>query len=120
MKTTVVVSDVRYNVHCVACGAVWQPQSNSPLWWQAKRRAEKGFLDALHVDAEKCGCVTPRARSEAPFRVFGFDDMCRDFDVPFATFTAAVKGFIDANRYGCTVFIGGVSKKVERKLALMF
>src|SRR3984957_17649397 len=114
MVQTAAVPDVRYNVHCVACDAVCQPPPKSPLWWQAKQRVEHAFLDAWHVCGEKCGCVKQRVRPEAPFRVFGYDDMCRDFDIPFATFTAAVKEFMDANRYGCIVFIEGVSENVRQ------
>lgn len=112
--------EVRYNVHCVDCGSVWQPLFKSPLWWQAHQRAEKGYLDALHVSGEKCGCKKPVREPNAPFRVFGYDFECRDYDVPFHSFVAAAKAFISANRSGDTVFIHGVSDKVQQELAMMF
>ncbi len=113
-------NEVRYNIHCISCGSVWQPKVKSPLWWQAHQRATKhGYLDALHVSGEKCGCVKVVREPNAPFRVFGFDFDCREYDVPFQTFVGAVKAFMSANRSGDTVFIHGVSNNVEQKIAWM-
>ena len=113
-------NEVRYNVHCVSCGSVWQPLPKSPLWWAAKQRETKGYLDALHVSGEKCGCVKKVKEPNAPFRVFGYDFDCRDYDVPFTTFVKAVKAFMSANRSGDVVFISGVSKSVEERLKYSF
>src|SRR5581483_1293270 len=104
-----------YNVHCIACNTVWQPGVRSSLWWQAKRRSEKGKTDALHVSGEECGCVKKRHDPNAPFRVFGFNDMCEDFDIPFYSFTAAVRKYRELKRWS-DVFIEGVSPKVEAVL----
>jgi hypothetical protein len=109
--------EVRYNVHCVDCGQVFQPLAKSPLWWQAKQRAEKGYLDALHISGEKCGCEKTRVKPNALFRVFGYNDMCEDFDIPCRTFVEAVRKFISINKEGMnTVFIDGVSNTVQQKL----
>ncbi|MCX6703154.1 MAG: hypothetical protein NTV02_00485 [Candidatus Zambryskibacteria bacterium] len=112
--------EVRYNVHCMECGSVWQPLAKSPLWWAAKQRAEKGFLDALHVSGKKCGCVKEERQPNAPFRVFGYDFDCRDFNIPFTTFMGPVKAFIEANKSGDVVFIQGVSSSVEQRLKMIF
>lgn len=48
---------ITYNVVCRHCGNVFSPAEDTPLWQEAKRRAEKGFLDALHVEGEECGCI---------------------------------------------------------------
>ena len=107
-----------YNVECLDCGAVFNPAPQTPLWYQADQRAKKGFLDCVRVSGEKCGCVKKQSQPNAPFRVFGYDDMCKDFDVGFETFTAAVKKFIELNRVGMyTVFISGVSESVQSKLS---
>lgn len=110
----------RYNVFCERCDSVWQPTLKSPLWWQAKRLADTGRLDALCVSPQQCGCVQsrPQNKPEAPFRVFGFNAFCEDFDFACGTFTEAVKKFLDLNQIGClnTVFIDGVSDRVVHRL----
>jgi hypothetical protein len=105
-----------YNVECMACGSVFTPTVQSTLWWKAKKRAER-YLDALHVTGEECGCVKKRRDPDAPFRVFGYDGFCQDFDIPFGTFTAAVKKFAELTRSGeFVVFIDGISEAVRRKI----
>lgn len=110
-------TEERFNVVCIGCHSVWTPSARSRLWWKAKKRADQGYLDALPVTGEECGCVKEKREPDAPYRVFGFDDMCVEFDMPFTAFTDAVKEYLDASRGLCTVFIQGVSPKVEAQLA---
>lgn len=112
--------DTAYVAHCTRCGAIFTPPPGSSLWWQAKQRAEKGYLDALPVSGEQCGCVRKPLRPEALFRVFGFDYVCTDFDIPCDTFVQAVKIFMELNKSGVnTLYISGVSRVVEEKLTYM-
>lgn len=108
--------EVRYNVACFSCGAVFQPLPRTPLWWQAKQRAEKGFLDAVHISGEECGCEKKVRHPNAPFRVTGYDGMCEDYDVPFNNFISAVKYYKEAVEAGDVVFIIGVSKAVQDRI----
>lgn len=108
-----------YNVECIACGGVSVALPGKPLWWKAKKHAEK-FLDALRVSGETCGCVKPARNPGALFRVLGFNELCEDFDVPCETFTGAVQKFLSISREGMnTVFIKGVSSRVEDRLRMM-
>ncbi len=111
-----VTEEIRYNVVCIDCGQVFTPVVRSSLWWRAKKRDEQGYLDALPVTGEECGCIKQPAHSEAHFRVFGYDDMCMDFDIPCNTFAIAVQKYRQLDRAGCVVFINGVSDAVEDKL----
>jgi hypothetical protein len=108
----------RYNVFCQQCGSVWQPALKSPLWWQAKQLADTGRLDALCVSPQKCGCVEgrPQRNPKAPFRVFGYDGFCEDFDILCTTFVQAAKRFLNSSRGGDIVHISGVSKRVQDRL----
>lgn len=109
----------RYNVFCQRCGSVWQPELKSPLWWQAKRLADTGRLDALCVSPQKCGCVQSRQQDnpKAPFRVLGYNGFCEDFDIPFQTFTDAVRNYIELNRTNAFVLcIKGVSGRIQDRL----
>ncbi len=107
-------TDLRFNVACRACSYVWTPAARSPLWWRAKKWNDQGKLDAIHVSGEDCGCIEQKQQCKpgAPYRVFGFDDECREFDIPFTSFTDAVKEYRSASRSMCTVFISGVSPAV--------
>ena len=123
-----------YNVVCINCDSVFfiqlhfrscisylnfQPLPKSSLWWQAKKYAEL-YLDALPISGEECGCLKKVREPNAPYCVFGFDDMCRDFDAPFTSFTKAVGMYLRLAREGMNiVFINGVSPSVEEKLHLI-
>lgn len=108
----------RYNVECLDCGQVFSPVQQSPLWWRVHQRATKGYFDCLRVSGEKCGCVREQTQPDSPFRVFGYDDMCRDFSRGFTSFTEAVKEFRELHKEGMyVVFISGVSKAVQSRLA---
>ena len=109
-------TEVLYNVECMNCGAVWQPQVRTPLWWRAKKRDEAGKLDAAGATGEECGCVKPICEPNAPFRVFGYDMMCVDFDFPFYGIIDALKAFKKLHEDGDIVFISGVSDAVVEKL----
>lgn len=110
-----------YNVYCMGCGAVFQPEPQSPLWWVAKQRDIKGFLDAASISGEKHGCFTARKviKPNAPFRVFGYDVFCEDFDFPLNTFVEAVKAFkkVKGDDPLTNVFISGISPVVERAIS---
>jgi hypothetical protein len=114
------VKEALYNVECVDCGAVWQPLFKSSLWWQAKQREEKGFLDALRVSGRKCGCVKTPIQANAPFRVFGYDMECIEFDMPFFKLSEALKAFIEIKKTPDIVFITGISKAVQERLDRIF
>ena len=105
-----------YNVYCMACGQVFTPPAGSSLWWRAKKAADKGRLDAISVNGEECGCIKPRHHPDAPFRVFGYDGMCEDFDFACYSFVEAVRACIKMNKEGCIVFITGVSDVVSDRL----
>ena len=106
-----------YNVYCIDCGSVFTPAFKSPLWWQAKQKAEKGYLDALCVSGGKCGCCAKKQHEpNAPFRVFGYTMDCENFDYARHTFVGAIRKFLELNCCCNTVFIKGVSASVERKL----
>lgn len=110
-------NETRYNVFCMHCERVFQPLVRSSLWWQAKQRADAGFLDALCISKDKCGCVVGEVCPDAPYRVFGYDDLCDDFDIPFDTLVPALREFRELNRTGMnTVFIKGVSPAVLDRL----
>lgn len=106
-----------YNVQCIVCSSVWSPLPKSPLWWAAKKRDEQGYLDALGVSGERCGCIKTPREPNAPFRVFG-SDMMQDFDVPFYSFTKAVKAYWGLKGHVDDIYISGVSPKVEKHLRL--
>jgi hypothetical protein len=109
-------SDTRYNVVCLDCGAVFVPRIRTPLWWRAKKLAESGRLDALHVSGEECGCVTPRKDPDAPYRVFGYQ-VDRDFDIPFFSLTDALAKYRElAGSYFADVWISGISPRTQRLL----
>lgn len=111
----------RYNVACLECDNVFTPIVGSPLWWRAKQRADKGLLDALYVDGEECGCRTEEVvvNPNAPFRVFGYDMLCENFDVPFDSMMEAIRMFIRLNQGPDVVFITGVSPAVMERLRQM-
>ena len=114
------MSTTEYAVRCISCEAVFTPGVRSPLWWQAKKYAEAGYIDALPISGENCGCCPKEEKSDpnAPYRVFGYDDIGNDFDLPFHSFTEAAKTCRDLNSSLCVVFISGVSSKVESRLRL--
>lgn len=109
-------TEERFKVVCIGCHSVWTPSARSRLWWKAQKRADQGYLDALPVTGQECGCVKEKRESNAPYRVFGFDDMCVEFDMSFTSFTDAVKEYLYASRGLYVVFIQGVSLKVEARL----
>jgi len=105
-----------YNVVCLECGQVWQPTAQSPLWWKAKKSADSGRLDAIHVSGEDCGCIQPKADPDAPFRVFGYDGMCIDFDYPCQTSVETIKIYRECLKVGDIVFATGLSDAVIDRL----
>ena len=109
-------ADVLYNVECMNCGSVWQPSVRTSLWWRAHQRAMSGKLDAAGATGEECGCIKPISESKAPYRVFGYDGMCNDFDIPFHRIIDALKTFKKLHDSGDIVFISGVSRAVSEKL----
>ena len=115
---TITNTNETYNVFCLSCDQVFTPVPRSPLWWQAKQRDDRGFLDALTISGEKCGCKPKIHKPHAPFRVLGYDDMCTDFDTPCDTFIKAVKLYRKLVRYGWVVFISGVSLAVQHRIEL--
>ncbi len=93
-------SSAQYNVVCGGCEQVWAPAVGRPLWWKAKKHAEAGFLNALHVTPQECGCQEEVLHPDAPYRVTGFDDMCVDFDRPFFSLVQAAKLYLELARNG--------------------
>lgn len=106
-----------YNVVCSHCGGIINPSEGSPLWWKARQKELEGFLDAAHCTGEECGCVEPRREPNAPIRVFGYDYDCDDFDIPFYSFTKAVRKFREFQSHGFVVFITGISDRVKHAIA---
>ncbi len=107
--------ETRYNVYCEKCNQIWQPVVHSTLWWKAYKRSEEGFLDAYCATHIEHGCEQEISHPEAPFRVFGFTDDCQDFDIPLYSFSEAIKAF-KRHRDSCTIFIEGVSQRVQNYL----
>jgi hypothetical protein len=115
-------SEERYDVVCMSCDQVFQPLPRSPLWWQAKKSADGGRLDAITVTGEECGCEPKTVEPDAPYRVFGFNEFYEDFDRPFKIFTEAVSFYrrlVKENPLS-TIFISGVSKRVSNKLEFIW
>jgi hypothetical protein len=118
MSALAPVSDTtEFNVECLSCCNVHQPRPKSSLWWQAKKRWEQGFIDALRINGEECGCIEKPYLPNAPFRVFGYDGMCEDFNIPCMTFVEAVQLY--RRHTFDVVFITGVSDRVSDKLRYM-
>lgn len=114
------LEEERYNVVCVNCDRVFQPLPRSSLWWQAKKKAGEGRLDAIMVKGEECGCEPKTVEPNAPYRVFGFNEFYEDFNRPFKVFTEAVilyRRLVKENPLSI-IFISGVSKSVSDKLRL--
>lgn len=104
-----------YNVECMNCEQVF-PVSEGSLWWRAKKAADHGRLDAIGISGVECGCKQTVREPEAPYRLFGYTDMGREYDIPFHTFVAVAKAFRERWSFGEDVFISGVSRAVEDKL----
>ena len=50
-------------------------------------------------------------------KVFGYDDLCRDFDYTFKSLFRAARAFIKLDKQGMNVvFIDGVSPEQERRI----
>jgi len=107
-----------YNVVCRACGQIFRPKSRSALWYKAKRRSDEGYLDALTVPGEDCGCTPQIRHPDAPYRVFGFDDIGNCFDTPHDQLVPAVRDFLEIARegIGVEVFFEGGSDALRNKL----
>lgn len=115
--------EMRYQVVCIGCGQVWSPAVRSPLWWKAKKRAEQGYLDALCVSPQECGCKPEVREPDARYRVVGYTDMCDDFDLPFHSLVKAAQKYLELARDGMYVvcFVDntvpkGKQSKVEMRL----
>ena len=107
-----------FQVYCEGCGSVFSPGVRTPLWWRAKQRADKGFLDALCVTSTECGCRPERhvaKTCKTPYRVFGYDGDCNDFDLHCRTFIEAITAFRKLQRVN-VVFISGVSERTLDRL----
>lgn len=105
--------DKQHWVECIDCGNVYSPAPKSSAWWQAVQNAKEGRN--TYVGAKECGCsqVKPVRQPDAPYRVFGYDMLCEDFDIPFERFTDAVATFRRLNSGPDVVFIKGVSDAVN-------
>lgn len=115
--TKTVTNDVEtYNVICMDCDCIFNPEVNSRFWWMAKKHAESGKLDALRITGKQCGCAKKVTKPDAPYRVIGYDFDCHDYDIPFYNFTGAVQKYRELNRRGDVVFISGVSDRVKFEL----
>lgn len=90
----------KFNVHCPFCGTVWEPQPQTPDWYRAKARWEKGYLDAAAIN---CGCTQTELEPEAPYRVVGYDDMGEGFNHAFFKLVPALKSFLELARSGMYV-----------------
>lgn len=113
------VAEAVYNVECMNCEAVFIPLPKSRFWWMAKQHEERGFIDAVRITGKQCGCIHKPPLPGAPFRVLGYTDDCRDFDIPCNSFVTAARAFLNKSRNGCVVFIQGVSPSVEERLRWM-
>ncbi len=100
-----------YWVECTDCGNVYSPVIKSPAWWKAKQKG-----GGAYVGSKECGCRREKTvvRPEAPYRVFGYDLLSEEFDIPFDRMIDAMKAFIRINRGPDIVFISGIrSKEVQ-------
>ncbi len=105
-----------YNVVCRNCYHLFTPIPRSQLWRRAAKYAEGNRLDAMTISGQECGCVEKIREPDAPFRVLGYTDDLQNYDIPFRTFTGAVRGFRRKYKNGDTVFIKGVSEEVQWRL----
>lgn len=103
-------------VECVDCGQVYSPTPKSPAWWKAEQNYKVG--KNTYVGTKECGCQKFKTVREpnAPYRVFGYDMECEDFDIPFYRFVDAVATFRRLNNGPDVVFISGVSDAVSDHL----
>lgn len=124
MQTEPPVDLLRYQVYCPSCDSTYEPAIKSSTWWKAHQRAEKGYLDALWVDGDECGC-SRSFRQELPkipvggYGIIGYTMDCQDFVIPCKTFVqlcAAAKKMKNCD----TFWIIGVSQKVKDKLSGWF
>lgn len=108
--------DNKHWVECVDCGNVYSPTPKTSAWWQAEQNSREGKNTC--VGAKECGCQQekPVREPNAPYRVFGYDMLCEDYDIPFHSFTEAVRAFRRLNSGPDVVFIKGVSRVVEDRL----
>ena len=111
--------EVLYNVFCIDCGRDWTPNARSPLWWQAKKKADAGYLDALGVSGVKCGCAKAPHKPDALYRVVGIDFDCQGFDIPCDTMVEACRVFLRESLHGSSVFVTGLSVAVEQDIKLL-
>lgn len=116
MTTTLLTRPGSYSVSCLNCGAVFQPIVESPLWKEAKARIQGGAMDAMPILGTECGCVEKQRRPDAPFRVYGYTDDCRDFDNTFDTALSAIRSYIRRSKSGCTVFINGLPRQLDDRV----
>ena len=109
---------LEFYVQCINCGSFWAAVPKSPQWWRAKKRHEDGYLDAIGVKGEVCGCIKKQDEPDAPFRVFGFGtEYGEELDQPFHRFTEAVTAYRNGLKSGLLdIWISGVSKPVESRL----
>jgi hypothetical protein len=110
------IATKEYWVECVDCGSVYRPGPQSPAWWRARQAEEVGR--GAYVDSKMCGCSQEKKAisPNAPYRVFGYDMLCEDFDYPFFRFTEACKTFKKLNVGPDVVFITGISNTVLERL----
>ncbi len=82
----------------MGCGRVWTPTVGSPLWWKAAKRAKQGYLDALGVSPQECGCEPKTFHPEAPYRIVGYNELCESFDIPLFSLTEAARLYLKLAR----------------------
>lgn len=88
---------------------VWRETGDEKLADEAGARAYSEALRLFSGDNQ----IAPTNS----FLVFGYDDMCCDFEYQFKTFFRAARAFIRLDRAGMnTVFMTGISPKVDYKL----
>jgi hypothetical protein len=103
----------RYNIQCRTCGEIFQPDEKSSLWWRAKNREEKFFIDCKTISGEEHGCISKP--SDKQFIVSGYDMDCIKFRYGFDSMVEAVKCFrkLKKNLFNM-VYITGLSHKVKQ------
>ena len=111
--------DATYNVYCHSCERVFQPSPRSPLWWRAKKAADLGRMDAIGVSGEECGCIRTIEKPDAPYRVVGYSDDYREYNIPCFTLVEAFNLFRKYRPWDIVAFVDNTRPKGQSKLAAM-
>lgn len=106
-------------VTCESCSRTFRPSFGNSVWHRAYRRLTTESHDLvwvggrrvpepMPVSGKECGCKRVISNeSDPPYRVVGFTDEFKEFDIPCESFVQAATELVYQNRRGSTVFLVG-------------